>query len=74
MKSTIEIIRECIKKQGLSRYEISKQTGVDQTVLYRIVRGGDCMSNTADKLLKFFGYEIRKRKPRRNRGLKNESL
>ena len=62
MKPTIEIIRECIEKQGLSRYEISKRTGIDQTVLYRIVRGGDCMSKTADKLLKLFGYEIRKKK------------
>ncbi|MHC4533536.1 MAG: helix-turn-helix domain-containing protein [Planctomycetota bacterium] len=62
MKSTIEIIRDCIKNRSLSRYEISKRTGIDQTVLYRIVRGGDCMSDTADKLLKLFGYEIRKKK------------
>ena len=62
MKSTIKIIRECIEKKGLSRYEICKRTGVSQTVLYRIVRGGNCMSDTADKLLKLFGYEIRKKK------------
>lgn len=63
MKSTIETIRECIKKSNLSRYEISKQTGVSQTILYRIVRGGDCMSETADKLLEFFNYELRKKQP-----------
>ena len=62
MKSTIEIIRDCIKKQKLSRYEISKKTGVSQTILYRIVRGGDCMSDTADKLLKLFGYEVSRKK------------
>ncbi|MBN2457322.1 MAG: helix-turn-helix transcriptional regulator [Sedimentisphaerales bacterium] len=62
MKSTIKIIRECIEKQGLSRYQISKRTGIDQTVLYRIVRGGDCMISTADKLLKLFGYEVCKKK------------
>ena len=62
MKPTIEIIRECIEKKGLSRYEISKRTGIDQTVLFRIVRGGNCMSDTADKLLKLFGYEVKKKK------------
>ena len=62
MKPTIEIIRDCIKKRGLSRYEISQKTGVSQTILYRIIRGGDCMSDTADKLLALFGYEVRKRK------------
>lgn len=62
MKTTIEIIRDCIKKRKLSRYEISQKTGVSQTILYRIVRGGDCMSDTADKLLKLFGYEVRKKK------------
>lgn len=73
MKSTIEIIRECIEKKGLSRYEINKRTGIDQTVLYRIVRGGDCMSDTADKLLKLFGYEVRKKKSRKQSRAKKKS-
>jgi len=63
IKSTMEIIRECIEKRGLSRYEISKRTGVSQTALHRVVNGGDLMTDSADKLLELFGYEVRLRKP-----------
>ena len=70
MKSTIEIIRDCLEKRGLSRYEISKKTGVSQTILFRIVNGGDCMSNTADKLLKFFGYAVKKKKTNKSKAKK----
>jgi predicted transcriptional regulator len=57
-KKIIEIIRENIANGELSRYAISKQTGIDQTTLFKIVNGGDCKSHTADMLLDLFGYEI----------------
>ena len=58
----MDIIRAEINKGKHTRYAISKATGIDQVALMRIVRGGSCKAETADKLLQFFGYEIRKRK------------
>ena len=61
-KQIMDLIRDCIKNNGESRYSIAKSTGIDQTTLHRIVRGGSCQAETAEKLLDHFGYEIRKKK------------
>jgi hypothetical protein len=62
MKTIIEILRHELETCKKTRYRIFKETGVDQSVLFRIARGGDCKSETVDALLRYFGYEIRKRK------------
>ena len=50
-------LAEAIKNSEHSRYEISRRTGVDQSVLHRIVNGGGCSIETADLLCEFLGLE-----------------
>lgn len=61
----LESIRQAIAKSGKTRYQISKDTGIKQTVLFRIVHGGSCSLETADILCKSLGLELR---PRRRKG------
>ena len=57
----IELIRKQILECGKSRYEISQDTGVEQAALCRIMKGGSCKAETVDKLLEYFGYEIKRK-------------
>ena len=54
----LEKLAEAIKNSKHSRYEIWQQTGVDQSVLHRIVNGGSCSIDTADRLCKFLELEL----------------
>ncbi len=58
----LENIAETIIKSGKSRYQISKDTGIDNAVLCRIVSGGSCSIKTADILCKYFGLELKPKK------------
>ena len=52
-------IRDAIKNARVSRYEICKQTGVDQATLSRFMNKTGGMSvATLDKLGKFLGLSI----------------
>lgn len=55
-------LRKEIKSCGKSRYEISRDTGIDKAALSRIVHGGSCKAETADILLTYFGYELKPKK------------
>ena len=61
----LEKLAKAIENSGHSRYAISKATGVDQSVLHRIVNGGSCSIETADRLCTFLGLELvqKKKKP-----------
>jgi hypothetical protein len=61
----VKSIGQAIEKCGKTRYEISKETGIDQAILCRIVNGGSCGMKTADKLCKYLGLELR---PRQKKG------
>jgi len=63
----IEQIRKEIRTCGKSRYRISKDTGIDKAALCRIMQGGSCKVETADKLLKYFGLTITKKGKKRGR-------
>ncbi|MFC1637179.1 hypothetical protein ACFL5Z_20345 [Planctomycetota bacterium] len=66
----MENIAEAIEESGKSRYQISKETGVDNAVLCRIVTGagtGSCSIKTADILLKYFGLTISKKGKKRGK-------
>ena len=63
----IEEIRKQIKRSGKSRYRISRDTGIDEAALCRIMQGGSCKVETADKLLKYFGLTIAKQGKKRGR-------
>jgi len=58
----IELIRKKIKTSDKSRNQISIDTGVEPAVLCRIMQGGSCKVETADKLLAYFGLTIAKKK------------
>jgi len=61
----IEKIRKRIEKSGKSLNQIGRDTGIDKAALSRIMNGGSCKVETADKLLKYFGLTITKRKKAR---------
>ena len=54
----LEEIRKHIKRGPISRYRISKDTGIDAAALCRIMQGGDCKVQTADKLLEYFDLKL----------------
>ena len=69
----LEAIAKAIEKSGKSRYQISKETGIDQAVLCRIATGsgtGSCSTKTADILCKYFGLELKPKKPKKKKGKK----
>ena len=54
-----ERIQEAIRSGGMSRYAISKVTGIDQGLLCRFLKGQSSLSfETADKVLDALGLEI----------------
>ncbi|MHC4461849.1 MAG: hypothetical protein ACYS30_10510 [Planctomycetota bacterium] len=61
----IETIRKHIKTCGKTRYRISKETGVGEDQLCRIMQGKTCTVETADKLLTYFGYGLKKKARRK---------
>ena len=59
----MENVAKAIKESGKSRYQIYKDTGIDQSVLHKIVNGGGCSVQTLEILCKYLGLElVRKRK------------
>lgn len=59
----LQTIREEVNKSKFSRYHISKEVGIDQGQLHRIMEKNQSLyCETAEKLLVYFGYELRKRK------------
>ena len=64
----MEILREHIRSCGKSRYRISKDTGVEEAALCRMMQGGGCYSDTADKLCEYFGLELVQKKRKKKSG------
>ena len=67
----LDRIKEAMEKSGKSRYQIFRETGVDQAVLCRIATGtgtGSCSIKTADTLLRYFGLEVTKKRGTPKRG------
>jgi len=62
MYMIIDIIRERIKKCRKSRYRIWRESGVSEAQLCRIMKGKTVTLETGEKLLRYFGYELRKKK------------
>lgn len=58
----VRCIGHAIGKCGKTRYQISRETGIDQAILCRIVNGGTCGMKTADKLCEYLKLELRPRK------------
>ena len=60
----IETIRKEIEKSKKTRYQIWQDTGVSEAQLCRLMKGKTVTCETAEILLKYFGYKIKKSKGR----------
>ncbi|MEM9372616.1 MAG: helix-turn-helix transcriptional regulator [Planctomycetota bacterium] len=59
MPSISEQIVTLMKKSGLSRYEIARDSGIDVAVLSRAANGQTSMSLTnVERLADFLGFEL----------------
>lgn len=67
--SIAEQLRDYIINSGISRYEISRQTGVAQSVLARFLSGETSLSlSNIEKLAAYFELELKPKKRIRRRG------
>jgi len=63
MENFSEKLRRAIADCGRSRYEISKETGIAESILSRFVHGERGLSlQSVDKLVGFLGMDVRHRK------------
>jgi hypothetical protein len=60
-------IAQAIEKSGKTRYQISKETGIDQAILCRIVNEERCSMATADLLCEYLGLELKPKGRKRRR-------
>lgn len=56
----MDIIRKEIENSNKTRYRIALETGVQAAVLCRVMQGGSLKAESAEILLKYFGYSIKK--------------
>jgi len=64
----LEQLAKTIEESEVTRYRISKDTGVNQSVLVRIVKGtGGCSLETLDVLCDYLGLELACREPKRKK-------
>lgn len=62
----MKIIRCEVEKSLESRRQICIATRIDETAMHRIMeQNGSCMAETAEKLLTYFGYELKKKARRK---------
>jgi ribosome-binding protein aMBF1 (putative translation factor) len=63
MENFSDILRRTITDCGRSRYEISKETGIAESILSRFIHGERGLSlQSVDKLVAFLGIELNHRK------------
>lgn len=61
-------LRRAVRESDVTRYQISKETGIDQATLCRFVAGTAGMSlDSIDRLMDALGLEIRPRKRARGK-------
>ena len=61
-------LRRTVENCGMSRYQLSKESGVDETTLCRFVHGERCLSErNLDKLGTYLGLRIVADKPKTKR-------
>ena len=59
----MKTIRKEVEKSPVTQAEIARQTGINKTALHRVmVKGGTLKAESCDKLLSFFGYELKKKR------------
>ena len=64
-----EQLRQAIENSGLTRYQISKETGIHQSILGRFVHGEMGLAmETIDRLCEFLGLSISQQRKQRKKG------
>lgn len=59
----MKTIRKKIETSPVTQAEISRQTGINKTALHRVmVQGGTLKAESCDKLLSYFGYELKRKR------------
>jgi len=61
----MESVAKAIEESDKSRYRIAKDTGIDNTVLFRIVNGGSCNVQTLEILCKYLSLELVKKREKK---------
>ena len=56
----VKIIRKEIANSNKTRYQIAKDSGVSEAQLCRLMQGKTITCETADILLQYFGYNLKK--------------
>jgi hypothetical protein len=54
----LKLLKEKMQTCGKSRYQICNETAVDKAILHRIIHGGTCKVETAERLLEYFGLIV----------------
>ncbi len=54
LQDKIRVAKDC----GVSRYQLSTETGLNVAILHRIAHGKNCSAVTADRLFEYFGLTI----------------
>ncbi len=60
----IKILRAEVKASSESLNQIGRNTKVDPAAICRMMHGGSLRADSADALLKYFGYDITRKKGR----------
>ena len=63
----VEAIAKAIEESGKSRSQISRETGIDQAILCRIVNESRCCMRHANALCKHFNLEVRPARRKRSK-------
>ena len=59
----VEMLQKEIARSKKTRYQIAKETGISQAQLCRLMQGKVIINcKTAEVLLKYFGYSLKKGK------------
>lgn len=64
-KHMADVLREAIRKSGLTALALSTETGVSQPTITEFLRGKDIRMTTADKLARRLGLALTPRNPNR---------
>jgi ribosome-binding protein aMBF1 (putative translation factor) len=58
----LETVKRAIESNGKSRNQISRDTGIDPTILWRVTHGQGCSVETLDRLCVYLGLKLRQQK------------
>ncbi len=62
-----EILRKHIEDAGKSRYQISHETGLNESILCRLMQGTGISDTNADILCEYFGLELKPKQQSKKR-------